>query len=317
MYNLPDKKLWNGRTDSVTDRKEFRFHQMVSCKDINDIEDNESAFSLIGFVCDEGVRRNKGRIGAAGGSAKIKEALAKLPYNIGTMNTVDAGNVACEGRALEKAQAELGQNIHHLFRRNQIPIVLGGGHETLYGHYLGVREFIGEDATLGIINIDAHFDMRNDPTPSSGTMFRQILEQDDKAGYLVLGIQEFGNTEGLFATANEYGCKYILEEDITANDYQDTFHAVDTFAEQYDYIMLTLCSDSIIAHEAPGVSAPSPFGMEAKVVRNLLRYIVSKENITSFDISEINPALDHNDQTVKLAAYLVAEVMKHFHIRDR
>ena len=35
--------------------------------------------------------------------------------------------------------------------------------------------------SLGIINIDAHFDIRPyDEQPSSGTMFRQILENDPR-----------------------------------------------------------------------------------------------------------------------------------------
>jgi formiminoglutamase len=189
------------------------------------------------------------------------------------------------------------------------PIILGGGHETLYGHYLGVRDFFGNDKSLGIINIDAHFDMRTEEQPSSGTMFKQILDQDKSAGYLCLGIQEFGNTRALFETAEAYGCQYIMEEDITENQFQQTFETIDAFAGKHDAIMLTLCTDSIIATDAPGVSAPSPFGLESKTVRTLLRYISAKENLTSFDISEVNPKLDEQDRTAKLAALLVAEVM--------
>ena len=58
---------------------------------------------------------------------------------------------------------------------------------------------IGEDASLGIINIDAHFDLRSyEEQPSSGTMFRQILEHDENSSYFVLGIQRYGNTQELF-----------------------------------------------------------------------------------------------------------------------
>ncbi|MDY0406326.1 arginase family protein [Virgibacillus sp. 179-BFC.A HS] len=170
---------------------------------------------------------------------------------------------------------------------------------------------MGTDKSLGMINIDAHFDMRNEDEPSSGTMFKQILDQDKNAGYLCLGIQEFGNTRSLFDTAEAYGCKYILEENITENQFQQTFEAIDNFAQEHDAILLTLCTDSIIATEAPGVSAPSPFGLESKTVRTLLRYISSKKNITSFDISEVNPTYDEQEKTTRLAAILVAEVMKH------
>ena len=46
-----------------------------------------------------------------------------------------------------------------------------------------------------MINIDAHFDTRDEGYSTSGTSFRQILEEDDNADYLVLGISQGGNTQ--------------------------------------------------------------------------------------------------------------------------
>ncbi len=274
---------------------------------------NDSAFGVIGFSSDEGVRRNKGRLGAAKAPDEIRKFLAKLPYKLDEkIETIDTGNVVCENDDLEKAQAELGRRVNKLFDNAMTPVIIGGGHETLYGHYLGVREYIGTDKTLGIVNIDAHFDMRDDPQPSSGTMFRQILDQDDQAGYLCLGIQEFGNTKALFETADKYGCNYMMEDEIEADNFQHTFKKIDSFSKEYDYIMMTLCTDSIISSAAPGVSAPSPLGLDPKTVKKLMTYIAAKENILSFDISEVNPLVDENNKTVRLAAYFLAETMRSF-----
>jgi len=312
MYIAPDKQNWNGRVDSIHDERSFRIHQMIQLKNMKELSESVNAYNIVGFESDEGVRRNKGRQGAAKGPNAIKKMLAKLPYHMDSANIVDVGNVRCEGRELEKAQKELGNTVTHLLKRAGVPIILGGGHETLYGHYLGVREFLGSDVSLGVINIDAHFDMRNEDIPSSGTMFKQILDKDNKAGYLCLGIQELGNTKSLFKTADAYDCTYVYEDSIADNHFQTTFQTIDDFAEAYDYVMLTLCTDAITSSDAPGVSAPSPFGMEPKTVRTLIRYISSKDNITSFDISEVNPTVDENEKTVRLAALLVADVMKHF-----
>lgn len=312
MYILPDKQNWKGRIDSKEDKNSFRFHQMITLKDKDELMENENAFTILGFESDEGVRRNKGRIGASLGPNAIKQMIAKLPCHLKSSTIADIGNVRCEGKHLENAQHELGNTVAHLLENAGIPIILGGGHETLYGHYAGVRKFLGPDVSLGMINIDAHFDMRDEELPSSGTMFKQILDQDEKAGYVCLGIQEHGNTKGLFDTANAYGCTYIFEDSIDENQFQRTFQTIDEFAAEHDFIMLTLCTDSITSSDAPGVSAPSPFGLEPKTVRTLLRYISSKKNITSFDISEVNPLVDENGKTVRLAALLVADVMNHF-----
>ncbi len=314
---MADKQLWSGRIDNDSDKSSFRFHQVVKVQDINELTINKNTFSILGFSSDEGVKRNKGRLGAASAPYEIREFLAKLPYNINEKaETIDAGDVICVEGELEKAQKELGYCVSRLLEKGTTPIIIGGGHETLYGHYLGVRKYIGYGKTLGIINIDAHFDLRDDELPSSGTMFRQILEQDDYAAYLCLGIQKFGNTKALFQAADNYGCKYILADEIDTNDYQNTFQAIDEFSNNYDYIILTLCTDSIMSSVAPGVSAPSPLGLEPKTVKSLLKYIVKKENTLSFDISEVNPLVDENDKTVRLAAYFLAETMGVFNQRE-
>ncbi len=303
--------LWDGRIDSEVDEASFRFHQRVILKSTQLLAEGEHALSLIGFESDEGVKRNNGRVGAAFAPNEIRKGLAKLPFNLDkATRVIDTGNVACENGDLEQAQHVLGEQVAKLFHHSCTPIIIGGGHETLYGHYLGVREFFGSDVSLGVINIDAHFDMRESEVPSSGTMFKQILDEDPNAGYLCLGIQKFGNTKALFNIAKTYGCEYIMEENLDFDD--STKQVIDVFTDAYDYVLLTLCTDSINASAAPGVSAPSPFGLDPKLVRSLLCYIVTKENVTSFDISEVNPRLDESDKTTRLAANLIAEVMQSF-----
>ncbi|KAB7706639.1 formimidoylglutamase [Bacillus aerolatus] len=312
MYNFPKKEVWTGRIDSTSEKSSFRYHQMIQMWDMSEEESQVQAGKkavLIGFECEEGVRRNKGRTGAAKAPAAIRQALAKLSWHGGSDQTiVDGGTVVCEGSQLEKAQKELGHYITKVLEEQSTPVILGGGHETLYGHYLGVREAIGPDASLGIINIDAHFDMRPyDQEPSSGTMFRQILDEDKNCQYFALGIQEFGNTKALFETAESYGCRYVLEEELVNKVSSEVLSAIDEFAAGCDYLMLTLCMDSISAAHAPGVSAPSPFGLDPRVVRTLIKYIAAQEKTISFDLSEVNPELDEGNRTVMLAANLLNE----------
>lgn len=272
----------------------------------------KNAFSIIGFECDEGVQRNGGDAGASEAPNEIRRHLADLPYHLGERQTFDVGTVMCRNNDLEKAQNELGEHIERLLQKDSIPIILGGGHETAFGHYLGLRRFIGPDARLGIINIDAHFDLRVADQPNSGTMFRQILEQDQNAGYLVLGIQPLGNTKTLFNKAEELGANYVLAEDLSLLELQKTQKMIDAFAENFDHLLVTLCMDSITSLYAPGVLAPSPFGLEPAVVRRLLWQLAGNEKVHSFDLSEVDPARDEDGKTANLAAYMIAEVMAAF-----
>ncbi|MFS0763627.1 formimidoylglutamase [Peribacillus phoenicis] len=317
MYTNPTSKYWNGRIDSQSDMDSFRYHQRVRLAPIPELAISSNAsktFGLIGFKCDEGVKRNKGRIGAAEGPDHIRQYLAKLPCHLPSQTElVDAGDVICESTEMEAAQFELGSAVDRILETKAIPIILGGGHETLYGHYLGIRKSIGPKARLGIINIDAHFDMRPyEKESSSGTMFKQILDEDQSCGYLCVGIQKQGNTKALFETAERSNVDYILEEDLSLNEMDETKRRINEFVNKNDYIMLTLCTDVIDSAYAPGVSAPSPFGLNPKLVRAIIRHIVSNEKILSFDISEVNPSLDENNKTVTLAAHLINEVLLHF-----
>ena len=66
MYIPPEKNSWSGRIDDMYDKTSFRYHQVVELKSVDEeLKDVDQHISLISFACDEGVRRNAGRVGAA------------------------------------------------------------------------------------------------------------------------------------------------------------------------------------------------------------------------------------------------------------
>src|SRR5262245_55914011 len=116
---------------------------------------------LVGFPQDEGVGRNNGRRGAAEAPGQIRHWLSRLSVwdgpgdtDLSTNPPVDLGNVRVAG-TLEDTQQALGTVVASLLRQGAVPVVLGGGHETALGHYLG---YVGAEVPVGIINIDAHLD---------------------------------------------------------------------------------------------------------------------------------------------------------------
>lgn len=307
MYKEADATIWTGRIDG-NEEYYLRYHQIVSCQSILETKDS---IVLLSFDCDEGVRRNIGRTGSKDGPTAIKKSLAQIPWH-GPKNTqlVDIGTVCCDDGALEHAQELLGEKINILLRQRNRVIVLGGGHETVYGHYLGVRSAVGSTSKIGILNIDAHFDMRSyNQGASSGTMFYQILNEDCNANYIVIGIQAFGNTKALFERAETFQVQYVLEEQLIEQPEEIWKQQIQEFIDKQDVVMVTLCMDVVNASAAPGVSAPSVFGLSPQFVRKLLRYIMQFNKVISFDICEVNPSVDEGARTSKLAANFVNEVV--------
>ena len=162
MNNSP----WQGRSDPSDNS---RWHQVVEVT--NKVE--QDCHCIVGFNCDEGVRRNKGRAGAVAGPDQIRKMLSNLVYS-SEKPIIDLGNIECIGKLLEDAQSNLASKLADVIKARSLPIILGGGHEVAWGTYQGIRK-AHPKAKLGIINFDAHFDLRPlEPSPTSGTPFRQV-----------------------------------------------------------------------------------------------------------------------------------------------
>ena len=80
MYTMTDKKQWKGRIDSTTNPSSFRLHQKVKRLAINDVSAlQQQDVGIVGFICDEGVRRNQGHVGAANAPTAARTGAKTAP----------------------------------------------------------------------------------------------------------------------------------------------------------------------------------------------------------------------------------------------
>lgn len=266
--------------------------------------------TILGFASDEGVRRNHGRTGAAGGPAAIRTMLARLPVHR-PVSLYDAGDIACTDGDLEGAQQRLAAQIAALLARGMRPVVLGGGHEIAYGSFLGLAKHLGDRlpaTNVLVVNLDAHFDLRLAPLPNSGTPFRQIAELCAAQGatfrYLCFGISELANTSALFERARSLGVEYRLDEEMRASASEGLRNRLRQIMAGVDKIYLSIDLDVLPAGTAPGVSAPAARGVPLEIVEDLVDEILSSGKLALADIAELNPLLDRDDQTARIAARL-------------
>ena len=305
MLQLADMRLWSGRTDSEDGRAGERWHQRISPLQL----DSAPGIAILGFSSDEGVRRNKGRIGAAKGPRILRLAMANLPATFDAP-LYDAGNVKVEKEDLESAQALLGARITELLSGGHFPLVLGGGHEIAFGSYLGIARWMREeqrDKTLGIINFDAHLDLRiPSPKGSSGTPFYQIAEQCEINGrefnYLCVGAADNANTPALYKRADELGTEVIRDREITAWELESVRKRVRKFIDRVDFVYLTVCLDVFPAAVMPAVSAPSGRGVPLELFEPLLDTVLESGKVCLADMAEFNPYFDIEDHAARTAA---------------
>jgi formiminoglutamase len=267
---------------------------------------------ILGFASDEGVRRNKGRPGAAQAPAALRSALGPLAFHL-DRQVFDAGDVEVSGGALEEGQSRAGHAITAMLDAGNLTAVLGGGHETAFASYLGVAASAAVQAgkRLGVLNLDAHFDLRDEATPSSGTPFLQMAHSEAAAGrelrYAVVGISEPNNTRGLFNTARRLGVQYVLDEDCSAARVESF---VAGFLAGVDVLYLTIDLDVLPASVAPGVSAPAAYGVPLPVISAVCRQVAQSGKLLHFDVAELNPAFDIDGRTARVAARLVDTLLR-------
>ncbi|MEM0963369.1 MAG: formimidoylglutamase [Bacteroidota bacterium] len=270
---------------------------------------SDTRVAIVGFPSDEGVRRNGGRPGAADGPLAIREALHRMtpdardpgPFSALLDQTADLGDIDVTGD-LEADQALLAERVGDLLTRGIVPIVLGGGHETAYGHFLG---YVATERPVRALNWDAHTDVR--PTDKghghSGSPFRQMLDHPSGlcAGYTVAGLHPWRVAADHAEVVRRSG-QVVWAEDLTVTRARSLVDALDgrTFAS-FDL-------DALDA--APGVSALGVGGLAVPVWLAAAEACGRSPHVSSVDVVELNPMHDASGRTATLAALTVWHVLR-------
>jgi len=331
-----DKTIWQGRIDPEANSQ--RWHQKVQPF----IENGAKAWQnraekgtvLLGFCCDEGVRRNQGRVGAKHAPDAIRKALANLAWH-GRKPLYDAGNIYCDDGDLEAAQKQLADKICAPLYDEHFPIILGGGHEVAFASWSGIYWHLHDTThfkttesapNIGIINFDAHFDLRTPEflhTPGeeqnwildiprtkghSGTPFAQIYHScygPIKFQYAALGINRASNTQALFQRAKELNTWVVEDKDINLNTLPAISEQLSQWMQDKRTIYLSFDIDVLPAYQAPGCSAPAALGVELSLLLPLIEQIKHSGKLILADIAEVNPRFDIDNRTAKVAARIV------------
>jgi len=271
------------------------------------------AVALLGLASDRGVLLNKGRPGAADGPRALRAALANLAWHH-RLPIMDAGDIRVDAD-LAVGQAAYAQRVASHLDAGHFVIGLGGGHEIGWASYQGCRRHLLRGAAsrrLGIINFDAHFDLRRPaPDPSSGTPFYQVARDCEAHGlpfdYLCLGVAPTANTAALYQRAKQLGAQFVGDLDCRG---KLANKLLQRFLTPLDALYVTICLDVFPPTHAPGVSAPSAPGVDPGWVLRTLLHIgelcrrLEVEWLMA-DVVELSPPLDQDGRTARLSARLV------------
>jgi formiminoglutamase len=297
LTERPDAELFFSRGDA----NDPRLGESVSAEP-GDLENAEIV--ILGCPQDEGVRRNKGRAGAALAPVEIRRQFYKLTTFGIQAKIFDLGNTIIQN-TLEETHDTQCTVVKQLLQEGKIVISLGGGNDVSYPDGKAMAETYRPENWLGF-NIDAHFDVRADQPRNSGTPYRQLLDEE------LLKPENFAEMAYQPQAASPVYFEYLKKLGVMMKSLGEIQNSQLRIENWFEFFLGSHSSvsnvfwgfdvDSVRASDAPGVSAPSPVGLTAAEFVTLAEFAGSHKETRLIEFTEANPNFDIDNRTAKLVA---------------
>ncbi|PHM73526.1 formimidoylglutamase [Xenorhabdus kozodoii] len=312
LWHPTSKNIWQGRNDLAEASNALRLFQTIKQPARFSPAEFPHHIALLGFECDEGVKLNQGRPGAKLGAEYLRQSLANLASYEGHDRLVDLGNIRANAGELSEAQQALSDAVYECQQHNMKTLIFGGGHETAFAHGMGIyRAF--PDQRVGIINFDAHLDLRNSPQPTSGTPFRQLAhdcqQQQRLFNYSCVGASLASNTQALLDEANHLNVTIIWDTHCVESMLDKVQQQLRDIIHQVDVIYMTIDLDVLPIWQMPAVSAPAALGVPLERLLPLVQLVCQSKKLQAVDLVELNPLYDIQGMGGKVAARLAWQLV--------
>jgi arginase len=288
--------------------------------------------AVLGAALDLG----QGRRGVDMGPSAIRYAglvgrLSELGVGVRDLGTVAEGPIEglAEGDAHAKyldqilnVCAEIADHVAAGCEAGELPLVLGGDHSIALGVFGGLARVHGP---VGTIWLDAHADCNTPETTPSGNVHGMGL-----SGALGWGGERFSAGRWPAPSVDEERTVLIgirsLDEDERqrlrrSNIRVFTISEVDRLGMEAvmrgalehvrgaAHVHVSLDMDVMDPFWAPGVGTPVRGGISYREAHLAMELLADSGAVGSLEVVEVNPILDRENQTAKLAVELVASAL--------
>lgn len=189
------------------------------------------------------------------------------------------------------------------YRTPFVPIIVGGDHSITAP---SVRGFCAANSgkKVGIINFDAHFDIRNfEHGPHNGTPFRALIEGGlgiDGKNVVEVGIHGFMNASPYREWARDQGMTIISGRQVEKRGMEACVaEALEIAGEGVDLIYVSVDIDCLAYPWTIGTSAASPEGLSAWQLLEGVFACGQHPKVAALDVVEIDPSRDVKDLTAR------------------
>ncbi len=274
---------------------------------------------IIGVPMDLGASRRGVDMGpSAVRYAKLHERLRSL----GIAEIVDHGNLnvpvrestSAEGSnakyfdVIETVCAHLAALVVESVAAGGFPIVLGGDHSIAMGTLDGLTR--ARKKAPGLVWVDAHSDINNPESSTSGNVHGMPLWFALKNGFadpkrsVQIGLRDLDSSEKRIL--RESGVRAFSMSDVDRLGMTRVMdEAIAIAGDGAQSVHVSFDMDGIDPSEAPGTGTPVKGGLSYREAHLAMEMLAASGTLGSIEMVEINPILDHRNQTAILAVGLI------------
>ena len=221
----------------------------------------------------------------------------------------DAGNVSVVGHTPFEALAPLASAIGELTQRTDLTMVLGGHNGVtrpgVHGCGAGLK-------SIGLLTLDAHFDLRDtDGGLNNGNPIQALLDDGMRGNHISqVGLAPFANTKKAHGKADRAGISVrTLGECFQQGLVSIVVEELNRLAGFCDEIYVDFDIDVIDRSQMPAAPGARAGGISSRDFFTAARTIAAHSKVSCVDLVEFDPSADTNAIGALTAARWVAEIL--------
>jgi agmatinase len=225
------------------------------------------------------------------------------------------GNVA---RTHELVETE----IRRILDAGAIPITIGGDHSLCIPGARALSRYLGSDARMGYLQIDAHLDAGvqiggESLTNCNGLIRASELPNLATENMAVIGVRGTINVPDWWQAIDERGITCYPMSTVRELGFEEAVtSALDRVWDGADGVYVTFDTDSIDASAAPGTTGPEPGGFTSQEIIRVGK-MVGERGLTAVDNVELCPVYDPSGITARLVWEVLSQMLYANAGRDR
>ncbi len=226
----------------------------------------------------------------------------------------DRGDVDVSGLTIEQATAPLNAAVRASTEAHALTLFIGGNNAITRPAVLGIGDALDE---IGLITLDAHFDMRDTSEGlSNGNPVRALLDDGlPGANIAQVGLASFANSAAMHSQAVDAGNLVVTMGDVRREGIEQAIARALDHVAHCDALVIDCDIDVVDRAQMPGAPGARPAGMAAADFFAAVRRLASDPRVRVIDLTEWDPSLDATDLSALTAARWVAECLAGYELR--